>query len=265
MKGNTEDGGVDSAFVEGFAAVLVRDLGRFREPRYALCHDNGCPLIAGTGSCTCSPNRVEARADLLALLARFVLDEATAIPYPSTQGRNRGGRPTKCSTSLALRLCLLQLLAGKSEDQALRLCGISLSTLKRWRRRHYYLDGLIVAIRGIQKASPIAARKRVLSRKNRALRETLSARKRAPAGPPRDLSRYDRTPEKSRSLFRPEFASLIAPSFRKTAKALGVSPSTVYRWTKCHVLEFGLPYRICHCEARLKVFKERLEQGASPP
>jgi hypothetical protein len=263
MKGKIDNEGVDSAFVNGFAGVLVRDLAHFSDPAYSLSHKTGCPLIAGTGPCSCGPDEVEARADLLGLLARFVLDQANTIPYRSARGHRRCGRPPKYSPALALRLCLLQLMAGKSEDQALRLCGISLSTLKRWRRRNYYLDRIIRAIHGIQRDSLVAIRKRVLSHGNRASCGTLSARKRAPAGPSRDLFRYKRELPKRRSRFRPEFASRIAPSFRKTAKAIGVSPSTVYRWTKSHVLEFGLPYRICHYEARLQVFKKRQEQKAS--
>jgi hypothetical protein len=137
--------------------------------------------------------------------------------------KHPGGRPTKYNSTLALYFGLLQINGRLSQAQALLFCGISLASIKRWKKIYPWFGQLIGAIYQGRQDFPHCFSERVLTRHRRKQGGTI----------------LERCPRGTPSKFRSEFRQYVKSSIRKTAKAIGVSPTTVYRWSNEHFLEFG--------------------------
>jgi len=200
------------------------------QPSYPLYHDNYCPMEAGKGACRCNRKLVAFRRTMLKVFACIVyepyhgsIDDQMVRPLPPGTSRHPGGRPMKYNAQLAIRIGLLRIMDKKTQIEALQTCGVSLSSVKRWRKKYIWFDEMIKLILKGQRDCPERFHKRVLTHRIRVEGGTL----------PRPAKRI------SVSQFKPEFSRHVQPSIRKTAKELGYSPTTVHRWANQNFLEFG--------------------------
>jgi len=160
---------------------LLRDRDKLRDFTYRLYHDHYCSPFR----CSCDPLRRRFRMYILNIFlriseaARDGLDNSffrSCGPSPIKSARLRrprhpGGRPTKYSPVLVVRLGLLITVGGHTIESALPVCGVSCRSLKRWRKSHELLDELLYALEESRKAFPRHYRELVLSpRKQHAAR-----------------------------------------------------------------------------------------------
>lgn len=180
------------------------------------------------------------------------LDPSLEPLFPEDQRhRHPGGRPMKYSTALAQEICAYIVCFNASLSEALDYHGISRTTGWRWRSRYPYFsqwaDRALNAVAGYPSQSPRAVMKRRLRRLGGTLRASIR-------GKPMDRSR-----------FRPEMASAAVGSVRKTAAALGVSPSTVQRWIYKYPKDFGYSVLSARVQDQARLIKRRLDKIEARP
>lgn len=221
---------IDDQFVVRFMGMLDRDRNLLSNPNYMLLHDPDCHQLDGVGRCTCDSRLVAFRCCILLSFYRILhhsgFISANVISLSAAWlmlSRHPGGRPTKYGKAVAIKIGLLQLTDGKTLAEALEICGISYSTVKRWRKRYPLFNAMMFTIRKGRLFYPEAFSRRVLTQRKRTEGGTLIRHKSRPMA----------------TLYRPEMVQWVQPSIRRTAKALGVSPTTIHRWSNLHYMEFG--------------------------
>jgi transposase-like protein len=174
----------DSAFVASIIAGVQGNpeeirarVTDFEWPRY---HVETCDLRKGRGPCTCNRRSVKAKMAIMKSfynLAAAALSAEEENPFPAFGPplkrtlRHPGGRPTKYTPELALQIGLLVTQGEQTIETALRICGVSRRSLKRWRKRHYLLDDLLRTLEMSRGVFPRRYHKIVLSpKKQRAAR-----------------------------------------------------------------------------------------------
>jgi hypothetical protein len=93
---------------------------------------------------------------------RWIGDCASPLHLERRRLRHPGGRPTKYSHTLALRIGLLVVMGGQTVKTALEICRVSRYSLSRWRRDHYLLDSMLRKLEDSREAFPRRYCKRVL-------------------------------------------------------------------------------------------------------
>lgn len=220
-----------------------------------LFHSKYCRYPRGTGPCLCERKRVEFRRSvfvaLYELAKTYISSKNQVIELNELHPRHpfhQRGRPNKYSVELLIQFGLLQVVGNPAckQAEALKLCNISRSTMKRWRRQNSAFDELLSIIQSGRKTLPQLFPKRVLNRCACTRYET------------KKICR----PMCSRSGFSPCFANQVKSSIRKTAESLGVSPTTVFRWAKDHYREFGYFLYLERIKASLLRFNKYADQIA---
>jgi len=213
-------------------------------------HDSQCGLFKGQSHCSCDQDLVSARKGLIEILRKLkagpppfsCLDKNIEPLFPEKL-LHRGGRPTKYTRKLAVRIGLLQLVGGFYLSDALRIVGVSRWSAWRWSRKYPVFGEMIGMIRQCRRRWPERFRGPVLHPRKRRLFGTR----------PWEIHRG------RPSSYRTEFAQLAKAGTRSTAKAIGVSPSTVHRWSKEYYREFGAKIDL----ARFKGTVARLQGTAA--
>ena len=241
---------MDSSQIAKFTELLVRDRGRFWLCSYPPLHDSHCPMVNGDGECSCDRKLVELRKRLLEIFYQLMLPEepprwldSSVLPLFPCRPRHAGGRPKKFHAELALRFGLLQTLDGQTQRRALLTCAISLSSIKRWKKRYPWFGEMVRAIWHTRKLCRGSYPRRVLTRSKNAGSGT---------------HQQDSTIA-TKSLYRPEYATYARSSIRTTAAAIGVSPTTVHRWANRYFMEFGSRIELERGYKQLARLKARIE------
>jgi hypothetical protein len=172
---------------------------------------------------------------------RGVLEDSIESSPPKNQ-HHSGGRPTKYSASLAVKIGQLQVQHGLSLRETMELCSISRWSVWRWGKRYVWFGVLLNTIREARKRYPSWFCDGVLPHRKRRLFGTHSWA--VKAGRP--------------SKYQPSFARRVRPSVRQTAESLGIPRSTIHRWARQHFLEFGVPLNLARAKEDLK----KLESAA---
>jgi hypothetical protein len=76
--------------------------------------------------------------------------------------RHPGGRPTKYTPELAIRIGLLATWGGQSIESAVGMCGVCRLSIKRWRKRHYLFDAMLKTLEESRAVFPRKYSKAVL-------------------------------------------------------------------------------------------------------
>lgn len=231
------------------AMAEVDGLFRRLEERCAW-HDSHCSFLRGQNYCSCDQELVSVRKQFIGILRKLeaglppftCLDENIQPLFPQKLP-HPGGRPTKYTPKLAVQIGLLQLMGGFYFSDTLRIVGVSRWSARRWCWRYPLFRELMELIARCRKAWPHSFRRPVLHPRKRRLFGTLPARK--TCGRP--------------TLYRPEFVQHAKAGYRPTAREIGVSASTVHRWSKKYYDEFGVEIDL----ARLEEAAAKLERTAA--
>src|SRR5208282_5634513 len=151
-------------------------------PRY---HDQWCDLRRGRGPCSCNRRRVRAKMAIMTSIYALVetaIDEEEGLPvspYPSPfkrPQRHPGGRPSKYTPELAIRIGLIATWGGQSIESAVGICGVCRRSIHRWRKHYFLFDAMLRTLEASRAVFPRKYSKRVLSEKK--ARAARSRRKR---------------------------------------------------------------------------------------
>jgi len=145
----------DSAYVARIIAGVREDpegiWARVIDSTWPRYHDQWCEQLRGEGSCTCNRRRVQARMAIMKSFYNLAAEEEN--PFPSCGPspfrrvlRHPGGRPTKYSTALALRIGLLVVQGEQTIKSALKICGVCRASKKNWRKEHRFFDAMLRAL-----------------------------------------------------------------------------------------------------------------------
>jgi hypothetical protein len=148
-------------YVARFMGGLLHDQDELKSFSYRLYHGPNCV----PSRCSCDPLRRRFRMDILNALLKLSLaarDGTNDDPLPRggpsplkrARPRHPGGRLSKYSPELAVRLGLLVTMGSHSIESALAVCGVCRRSLKRWRRRHELLEDLLYTLEDSRAAFP---------------------------------------------------------------------------------------------------------------
>jgi len=164
-------------------------------------------------------------------LLRTTLDDH---PPAIWKAKHPGGRPSRYSRKLAVDICCRWANTGGAWLKALDTFKIDKTTALRWRRRHKEFYMMFRFIQDLlrhypDRFPPRRYRRRVVMNPKYA-RNSSSIRRERRRGRP--------------STYHPDFVFKVWPSQRQTARAIGVSKSTVAKWCKRYQ-EFGNVQEVC--------------------
>jgi len=178
--------------------------------------------------------------------------DASIQPLFASEERRRhpGGRPSGYSTDIARSICAYMVCLGTGIAPALRHHGISRTTGWRWRNEHAFFDLWVAKANGLNGSLGTFGIGGVMKRYKLSRRGTVS----------RGCF------VSSRSCgFKVSMVKSIMPGIRSTARELGVSPSTVIRWSRKHYHEFGVFLDRIRVDAAVDKIKRKLNHQAVKP
>ncbi len=159
------------------------------------------------------------------------------VPHP-------GGRPSGYTAEIARSVCAYMVCLDVGIAPALRHFGISRATAWRWRKSFAFFEYWVAESNAFNKRLRASKLDGVMKLKQVARRRTVTK---------------GCFVSSRRSGFNESMVKSIKPGIRSTARELGVSPSTVIRWSRKYYHDFGAPLDRAFIAAKVDKLKRILK------